>query len=159
MTNTNINPIKLNYSSNFSTSANTSWLHNTESKNIRELTKHVMSVAEGETFAGDSWTWHIDEVTDKGTEPLFRGSGWKSLSGEHVHDKGVIDVKTSLRVSKKMLASIARMEKKYGLLNKDFFVEHDECNRRGGNWADGCILTCNILQDLHIAVAFDGKIS
>ena len=48
------------------------------------------------------------------------------------------------------------MEKKYGELQKDYFVETIESNRVGRGFYDGCTLTCNILKSLHIVVAHDG---
>ena len=64
-----------------------------------------------------------------------------------------------LKSSYKMRKEIERMEKKYGKLNKRFFVEHYECNRVGRGFYDGCQLTDNILQNLNIIVAHDGTIS
>ena len=65
----------------------------------------------------------------------------------------------SHKASKKMLATIARMEKKWGPLEKSFFVEHLECNRIGRGYFDGCTLTSDILQSLRITVAHDGSFS
>lgn len=48
------------------------------------------------------------------------------------------------------------MEKKWGKLNKDYFVETIESNRVGRGFYDGCTLTCDILKNLHIVVAHDG---
>ena len=62
----------------------------------------------------------------------------------------------NLKSSKKMEATIARMEKKYGKLNRDYFVETIESNRVGRGFYDGCTLTCDILKSLHIVVAHDG---
>lgn len=61
-----------------------------------------------------------------------------------------------MKPSKKMEATIARMEKKYGKLNRDYFVENIVSNRVGGGFYDGCELTCDILKSLHIIVAHDG---
>lgn len=44
-----------------------------------------------------------------------------------------------LKSSYKIRKEIERMEKKYGKLNKRFFVEHDECNRVGRGFYDGTI--------------------
>ena len=63
---------------------------------------------------------------------------------------------TIMKASKKMEATIARMEKKYGKLNRDYFVEVREENRVGRGFYDGCTLTCDILKNLHIVVAHDG---
>ena len=52
-----------------------------------------------------------------------------------------------------MKQTIARLEKKYGKLNKQFDMEVFEINRRGGGFYDYCILTCEILKSLHITVA------
>lgn len=62
----------------------------------------------------------------------------------------------SLKSSKKMEATIAKLEKKYGKLNRDYFVETIESNRVGRGFYDGCTLTCNILKNLNIVVAHDG---
>ena len=61
-----------------------------------------------------------------------------------------------MKSSKKMEATIAKMEKKYGKLNHDYFVETIEENRVGRGFFDGCMLTCDILMGLHIVVAHDG---
>lgn len=61
-----------------------------------------------------------------------------------------------MKISKKMEATIAKLEKKYGNLNKDYFVENIISNRVGGGFYDGCELTCNTLKSLHIIVAHDG---
>lgn len=62
----------------------------------------------------------------------------------------------AMKSSKKMEATIARMEKKWGKLNRDYFVESIESNRVGRGFYDGCTLTCDILKNLHIVVAHDG---
>ena len=61
-----------------------------------------------------------------------------------------------MKASKKMLNTIAKMEKKYGELNKDFFVEKIESNRVGNGFYDGCTLTCDVVKSLYIVVAHDG---
>jgi hypothetical protein len=63
-----------------------------------------------------------------------------------------------MKASKKMLAAIAKVEKKYGELDKYFFVEWYETNRVGRGFYDGCQLTSNILQSVNIIVAHDGTI-
>jgi len=62
-----------------------------------------------------------------------------------------------MKTSKKMQATIARMEKKWGKLNKDYFVEAIVSNRVGHGFYDGCTLTSDILKGLHITVAHDGS--
>ena len=64
-----------------------------------------------------------------------------------------------MKASKKMLAAIAKVEKKYGELDKYFFVERIESNRVGRGFYDGCQLTSNILQSVNIIVAHDGRIN
>ena len=64
-----------------------------------------------------------------------------------------------MKASKKMLAAIAKVEKKYGELDKEFFVERIESNRVGRGFYDGCQLTSNILQSVNIIVAHDGTIN
>lgn len=64
-----------------------------------------------------------------------------------------------MKASKKMLAAIAKVEKKYGELDKDFFVERIESSRVGRGFYDGCQLTSNILQSVNIFVAHDGTIN
>lgn len=64
-----------------------------------------------------------------------------------------------MKASKKMLAAIAKVEKKYGELDKEFFVERNETNRVGRGFYDGCHLTSNILQNVNIIVAHDGTIN
>jgi hypothetical protein len=63
-----------------------------------------------------------------------------------------------MKASKKMLAAIAKVEKKYGELDKYFFVEWNEANRVGRGFYDGCQLTDKILQIVNIIVAHDGTI-
>ena len=57
-----------------------------------------------------------------------------------------------------MLAAIAKVEKKYGELDKYFFVEWNEANRVGRGFYDGCQLTDKILQSVNIIVYHDGTI-
>jgi len=64
----------------------------------------------------------------------------------------------TLKASKKMQNSIARVEKRFGEMEKDYFVEHDEENRVGRGFYDGCQLTSHILQNINIVVAHDGTI-
>lgn len=64
-----------------------------------------------------------------------------------------------MKASKKMLAAIAKVEKKYGELDKEFFVERLETNRVGRGFYDGCQLTSNILQSVNIIIAHDGTIN
>lgn len=64
-----------------------------------------------------------------------------------------------MKASKKMLAAIAKVEKKYGELDKEFFVERLETNRVGRGFYDGCQLTSNILQSVNIIVSHDGTIN
>ena len=61
-----------------------------------------------------------------------------------------------MKSSKKMEATIARMEKKWGNLNRDYFVESIYRNRVGRGFYDGCVLTSDILMNLTIVVAHDG---
>jgi hypothetical protein len=63
-----------------------------------------------------------------------------------------------MKASKKMLAAIAKVEKKYGELDKYFFVEENEANRVGRGFYDRCQLTDKILQSVNIIVAHDGTI-
>lgn len=63
-----------------------------------------------------------------------------------------------MKASKKMLAAIAKCEKKYGKLEKDFFVETIESNRVGRGFYDGCQLTCKIIHSLCIIVNHHGEI-
>ena len=64
-----------------------------------------------------------------------------------------------MKASKKMLAAIAKVEKNYGELDKEFFVERLETNRVGRGFYDGCQLTSNILQNVNIIIAHDGTIN
>lgn len=61
-----------------------------------------------------------------------------------------------MKKSKKMEATIAKMENKYGKLNRDYFVEQIISNRVGHGFYDGCELTCDTIKSLHIIVAHDG---
>ena len=62
-----------------------------------------------------------------------------------------------LKISSKMKKSIVKLEKKYGKMNKRFFV--DEMNKRNGHsFYDGCQLTDNIIQSRNIIIAHDGSI-
>lgn len=62
-----------------------------------------------------------------------------------------------MKSSKKMEATIAKLEKKYGKLNSEYFVEAIESNRVGRGFYDGCTLTCDIIKSLNIVVAHDGS--
>lgn len=64
-----------------------------------------------------------------------------------------------MKSSVKMQKAIAKVEKKYGELNKEYFVELNPENRVGRGFYDGCELTCNIIQSLKIIVAHDGTIT
>ena len=64
-----------------------------------------------------------------------------------------------LKASYKMRKAIEKLEKKYGKLNKRFFVEMDERVRVGHGFYDGCHLTDDIIQSRNIFVAHDGRIS
>lgn len=61
-----------------------------------------------------------------------------------------------MKSSKKMEATITRLEKKYRKLNRYYFIEAREENRVGRGFYDGCDLTHDILKNLHIVVAHDG---
>lgn len=62
-----------------------------------------------------------------------------------------------MKSSKKMEETIERMEKKYGKLNRDYFVESIISNRVGNGFYDGCELTCDVIKSLDIIVAHDGS--
>lgn len=64
-----------------------------------------------------------------------------------------------LKVSAKMRKAIAKLERKFGKLNKRFFVERNKGERVGRGFYDGCKLTCSIIQSLEFVVAHDGTIS
>lgn len=68
-----------------------------------------------------------------------------------------MDDDENLKPSKKMEATIAKMEEKYGKLNRDYFVETIETNRVGRGFYDGCTLTCDTIKSLNIVVAHDGS--
>lgn len=51
-----------------------------------------------------------------------------------------------MKSSYKMRKAIERIEKKYGKMNKDYFIETIESNRVGRGFYDGCVLHCPILQ-------------
>jgi hypothetical protein len=61
-----------------------------------------------------------------------------------------------LKVSSKMRKGIAKLERKFGKLNKRFFIERNEGERVGRGFYDGCKLTCSIIQSLDFVVAHDG---
>lgn len=63
-----------------------------------------------------------------------------------------------LKVSNKMRKAIEKLEKKYGQLNKRFFIEMDERVRVGRGYCDGCQLTDDIIKSRNIVVAHDGTI-
>lgn len=64
-----------------------------------------------------------------------------------------------LKVSAKMRKAIATLERKFGKLNKRFFVERNKGERVVRGFYDGCKLTCSIIQSLEFVVAHDGTIS
>lgn len=61
-----------------------------------------------------------------------------------------------MKKSVKMEKTIERLEKKYGKLNRDYFVENIVSNRVGRGFYDGCELTCDVIKSLYIIVAHDG---
>lgn len=64
-----------------------------------------------------------------------------------------------MKPSKKMLSTIKSIEKQYGTLNRDYFIEPRVENRVGNGFFDGCLLTSNLssIQNIHIVVAHDGS--
>ena len=86
----------------------------------------------------------------------YRNKDSNNNSALDITVKSTTMTQKNLKASKKMQATIARMEKKWGKLNKDYFVETIESNRVGRGFYDGCTLTCDILKNLHIVVAYDG---
>lgn len=64
-----------------------------------------------------------------------------------------------LKISRKMKKAIEKIEKKYGKLNKRFFIERDERVRSGNGFYDGCQLTDDIIKSRNIVIAHDGTIS
>lgn len=75
-----------------------------------------------------------------------------------MNNKVIYEVE-GLRISAKMQKAIDKLEKKYGAMNKRFFIERIESNRVGGGYFDGCQLTDDIIQSRNIMVAYDGTIS
>lgn len=63
--------------------------------------------------------------------------------------------KKALKVSFKMSKAIARLEKKYGKLEKDFFSEKPPYNDK---FYCGCRLRSDIIKSLAKTVLFDGSI-
>lgn len=64
-----------------------------------------------------------------------------------------------LKVSSKMRKAIEKLERKFGKLNKRFFVERNEGVRVGRGFYDGCRLTFTFIKSLDFVVAHDGTIS
>lgn len=64
-----------------------------------------------------------------------------------------------LKVSAKMRKAIATLERKFGKLNKRFFVERNKGERVGRGFYDGCRLTFTFIKSLDFVVAHDGTIS
>lgn len=64
-----------------------------------------------------------------------------------------------LKVSAKMRKGIEKLERKFGKLNKRFFVERNEGERVGRGFYDGCRLTFTFIKSLDFVVAHDGTIS
>lgn len=63
-----------------------------------------------------------------------------------------------LKVSAKMRKAIEKLERKFGKLNKRFFVERNEGVRVGRGFYDGCRLTFTFIKSLDFVVAHDGTI-
>ena len=63
-----------------------------------------------------------------------------------------------MKASSKMRKAIARIEKKYGEMEKDFGVEFYPQNRRGNGFYDYVILTCPILKSLNFTINHEGEI-
>lgn len=64
-----------------------------------------------------------------------------------------------LKVSSKMRKGIEKLERKFGKLNKRFFIERNEGERVGRGFYDGCRLTFTFIKSLDFVVAHDGTIS
>ena len=64
----------------------------------------------------------------------------------------------SFRPSYKMRMSIARLERKYGKLNKTYGIEALPENRVGRGFYDYCELRCDILKNLGFIVNHEGEI-
>ena len=64
-----------------------------------------------------------------------------------------------LKISRNMKKAIEKIEKKYGKLNKRFFIERDKRVRSGNGFYDGCQLTDDIIKSRNIVIAHDGTIS
>lgn len=64
-----------------------------------------------------------------------------------------------LKISRKMKKAIEKIEKKYGKLNKRFFIERDKRVISGNGFYDGCQLTDDIIKSRNIVIAHDGTIS
>mgnify|MGYP000212972276 CR=1 FL=1 len=76
-----------------------------------------------------------------------------------LHDSGCVYVSNPhIRISKKMLKGISRVEKRYGLLDKLFFIDRDESNRHGQGFADGCELEKESMPGFCRCIRFDGTI-
>lgn len=63
-----------------------------------------------------------------------------------------------MKSSRKMMNGIAKVEKKFGEMQKSFEIEFDEVNRVGRGFYDYCDLYCPIMKKT-FTVAHDGTIS
>lgn len=70
-------------------------------------------------------------------------------------------INETMKASSKMMQGISKVEKKWGALEKDFFVEQDESIRVGNGFYDGCgLYSKSLYGGQYIAiVAHDGSIS
>lgn len=75
-----------------------------------------------------------------------------------LNDTTIYEVQ-GLKASYKMRKAIEKLEKKFGKMNKRYFIERNESVRTGHGFYDGCQLTDTIIKGRNIIVAHDGTIS
>jgi hypothetical protein len=127
-------------------------------KDLFKIVKETMKSAQTACQIGDSYQWKVGTITDLGLEPLLFGMGEKDEKGI-LHDSGCVNAyNPHMRISKKMLKGISRVERRYGLLDKLFFFDRDENNRHGQGFADGCELEDKFMVGFMRGVRFDGTL-
>lgn len=146
------------YTGSFQTDSGASNTYPIKGKSLYDVVKETMQFAQSECLLNDSYDWKVASITDNGSEPLFWGTGCIDSKGI-LHDSGCVYVSNPhIRISKKMLKGISRVEKRYGLLDKLFFIDRDESNRHGQGFADGCELEKESMPGFCRCIRFDGTI-
>lgn len=149
--------MKIEYNGSYHTDNGTSNAKPIKGKDLFELVKEIIGLAQSKCQLGGSYQWKVDTITNLGPEPLLYGKGEKDDRGI-LHDTGCINAyNPHMQISKKMLKAISQVERHYGLLDKLFFFDRG-VNRHDHGFADGCELEEQSMVGFMRCVRSDGTI-